>query len=290
MQDVSKKNMPLVGAHLSIAGGIENSFDHALSVGATCFQIFTRSSRSWNSKLYSDLEIAAFKAAQERSGIDVVVSHAPYLINLASATESVRKGSVELLTAELHRAESLGLNAVVLHPGSHGGAGEDVGIDLFAAGLTEVFKNAPGDSVVALETMAGQGTSLGSTLESLKKISDAVGFSSRIKFCLDTCHIASAGYDISSAAKIGLFLDQFNAVLGLDRLAVIHVNGSSTPQGSRVDRHSMLDQGFIPREVFVAIMNDSRLAHLPKILETPAEREGTTYSGEISWLKSVCGK
>lgn len=284
------KNIPLVGAHLSIAGGIEKSFNHAVAVGATCFQIFTRSSRSWNSKLYSDEEVAAFKLAQQQTGIEVVVSHAPYLINLASVTESVRKGSIQLLTAELQRAHSLGLGAVVLHPGSHGGAGEDAGIELFAQGLVQVFKSIPESCSIALETMAGQGSSLGSTLESLKKISDAVGFSSRITFCLDTCHIASAGYDILSAAKFGAFLNRFDSVLGLDRLSVIHVNDSTTPVNSHVDRHAMLGTGTIPNDVFVALMNDPRLAHLPKILETPAEREGTTYAAEIAWLKSVCGK
>ena len=284
-----KKN-PLVGAHLSIAGGIEKSFSHAAEVRATCFQIFTRSSRSYNSKLYASEEITAFKAAQKLAGIDVVVSHAPYLINLASATESVREGSVRLLTAELQRAQSLGLQAVVLHPGSHGGAGEDVGIELFAKGLHEVFAKVPESPVIALETMAGQGTSLGSSLESLKKLSDAAGFSSRIKFCLDTCHVSSAGYDISSGAKFATFLDEFDRVLALGRLAVIHVNDSSTPTGSNVDRHAMLGRGCIPSEVFAELMNDSRLAHIPKILETPAEREGTTYLGEIALLKSMCGK
>jgi len=284
------KNIPLVGAHLSIAGGIEKSFGHALEVEATCFQIFTRSSRSYNSKLYSKDEIATFKIAQKTAGIDVVVSHAPYLINLASVTESVREGSVKLLTAELQRAQSLGLAAVVLHPGAHGGAGEDVGIELFAQGLHEVFAAVPDSPVLALETMAGQGTSLGSSLESLKKLSEAVGFSSRITFCLDTCHVSSAGYDISSGNKIKAFLSEFDRVLGLDRLAVIHVNDSSTPTASKVDRHAMLNKGFIPNEVFATLMNDSRLTHIPKILETPAEREGTTYLGEIRLLKAMCDK
>ncbi len=208
---------------------------------------------------------------------------------MASATESVRQGSVQLLTAELQRAHSLGLNAVVLHPGSHGGAGEDAGIELFAHGLKQVFANTPDDCVISLETMAGQGTSLGSSLESLKKISQAVDISSRINFCLDTCHVSSAGYDISSGAKFAAFLGEFDRVLGLERLAVLHVNDSTTPQGSHVDRHAMLGAGLIPKEVFVALMSDPRLAHIPKILETPAEREGTTYSAEIAWLKSVCG-
>ena len=280
----------LVGAHLSIAGGIEKSFDRALEVGASCFQIFTRSSRSWNSKLYAQEEIAAFKHAQKTSGIHVVVAHAPYLINLASVTESTRQGSYVLLTAELQRAEQLGLQAVVLHPGAHGGEGEDVGVERIARGLEHVFAQAPGDVVVALETMAGQGTSLGSSLESLKKIYDECSYRARIKFCVDTCHIYSAGYDISSSAKIAAFFDRFESVLGLQNLAVIHVNDSLNACDARLDRHAMLGKGTLPNEVFEAVMNDARLAHIPKILETPAEKEGTTYGPEIALLRLMVRK
>lgn len=280
----------LVGAHLSIAGGIEKTFDRAREVDANCFQIFTRSSRSWNSALYSQAEVAAFKKAQAASGIDVVVAHAPYLINLASTTAATREGSRQLLESELLRAHSLGLRCVVLHPGSHGGDGEDVGIQRFVENLDLVLARVPEDSVVALETMAGQGNSLGSTLHSLKKIYQGSSFSSRIQFCLDTCHIYSAGYDIFSGAKFNAFLDEFDRVLGLGKLSVIHVNDSKAPFDARVDRHALLGHGSIPREVFVAIMNDARLHNIPKILETPAEKENTTYGPEVAWLRSICNK
>ena len=280
----------LVGAHLSIAGGIEKSFDRAREVGANCFQIFTRSSRSWNSVLYSPAEVVAFKKAQAASGIDIVVAHAPYLINLASTTTATREGSVKLLESELLRAHSLGLRCVVLHPGSHGGDGEDVGIQRFIENLDFVLARVPDDCVVALETMAGQGNSLGSTLDSLKKIYQGSSFSSRIQFCLDTCHVFSAGYDISSGVKFNAFLDEFDNKLGIEKLSVIHVNDSKTPFDARVDRHAMLGHGSIPREVFVAIMNDVRLQKIPKILETPAEKENTTYGPEIAWLRSICNK
>mgnify|MGYP003456025444 CR=1 FL=1 len=280
----------LVGAHLSIAGGIEKSFAHAQAVDASCFQIFTRSSRSWNAKLYSAAEITAFKQAQKETGIDVVVAHAPYLINLASVTPATRDGSVTLLTSELQRAQSLGLQAVVLHPGAHGGDGEDVGVERVARGLEQAFTHASGDTVVALETMAGQGTSLGSRLESLKKIYDECSYRSRIQFCIDTCHIYSAGYDISSGLKFAAFLDEFDRVLGLGNLAVIHCNDSQVPFDARVDRHAMLGKGSIPTEIFEVIMNDERLVHVPKILETPAEKEGTTYGPEIALLRSLVRK
>lgn len=280
----------LVGRHLSIAGGIELSVARAVAVEATCFQIFSRSSRFANLKQYSEIEIEAFQSAQKRTGIDVVVAHAPYLINLASTTEKTRHNSYVLLRAELLRAQSLQFYCVVLHPGSHNGEGEDIGVERVAQALNKLFEEIPGDVPIALETMAGQGSSLGSTLQSLKNIYDKCSNKQRVRFCLDTCHIFVAGYDISSGDKFRAFLDEFDRVLGLSNVAVIHCNDSQSKYGSRLDRHARLGKGTIPMDVFEQLMNEPRLKHIPKILESPdepGEEEVVTYRNEIRMLRSL---
>jgi deoxyribonuclease-4 len=276
-----------IGAHVSIAGGIEKSFDRALEIGANCFQIFTRTNRSWKTELYSQKEKESFSAASARSGITTVIGHASYLINLASATAETRFKSEEFLISELIRSSSIGIKSLVLHPGSHGGDGEDIGIERLSAALSRVIAQTPEDCTISLETMAGQGSSLGSTLESLKKIVQAVADSRRVKFCIDTCHIFAAGYDLSSAEKFGAFIDVFDLSLGLSNLAVIHCNDSKSSFKSNVDRHANIGEGNIAKEVFVALMNDSRLAHIPKILETPEKDGIAQYKSEIDWLNFV---
>jgi deoxyribonuclease-4 len=275
---------PLVGAHVSIAGGVEKSFDRAVEIGANCFQIFTRTNRSWTAKPYSSEEIMRFQDAQKRTGIQTVVAHASYLVNLASANAETREKSKEFLISELQRCSSVGIKTLVLHPGSHGGDGEIVGVERLVAGLAEALASTPDDCSIALETMAGQGSSLGSTLEGLKLITRGMSSLSRIKFCIDTCHIFAAGYDLSSAAKFELFLDQFDIDLGLQNVAVIHCNDSASAFASNVDRHANLKQGKIAPNVFSALMNSSRLAHVPKILETPEKDGVDQYAQEIVWL------
>jgi deoxyribonuclease-4 len=277
----------LVGAHVSIAGGIEKSFDRAAEIGANCFQIFTRTNRSWTAKPYSPEEIARFQDVQRRTGIHTVVAHASYLVNLASANAETREKSKEFLVSELLRCSSIGISTLVLHPGSHGGDGEIVGVERLVAGLTEVLAKTPKDCSIALETMAGQGSSLGSTLEGLRLIVQSMPSLSRIRFCIDTCHIFAAGYDLSSAEKFEIFLDQFDASLGLQHVAVIHCNDSQSAFASNVDRHANLKCGKIAPDVFAALMNSSRLAHVPKILETPEKDGVDQYAQEIMWLNSL---
>ncbi|MBM3894159.1 deoxyribonuclease IV [Candidatus Dependentiae bacterium] len=280
-------NKPLIGAHVSIAGGIEKSFDRACEIGASCFQIFTRTNRSWTAQLYSSDEIARFKQAQRNSTISSVIGHASYLINLASATEETREKSKNFLVSELIRCSSVGIRTLVLHPGSHGGEGEDLGIERLVEGLQFVLSQTPDDCVIALETMAGQGSSLGSSLEGLKKIVQAMPSLARIKFCIDTCHIFAAGYDLSSGEKFELFLNEFDQQLGLKNVSAIHCNDSLTVSGSRVDRHANLAQGKMNPEVFSVLMNNSVLAAVPKILETPEKDGQDQYAQEIVWLTSL---
>jgi len=277
----------LIGAHVSIAGGIEKSFERALEIGANCFQIFTRTNRSWKASLYSPEEIELFASKSAQSGITTVIGHASYLINLASTTSETRIKSEEFLISELIRSSSIGIKSLVLHPGSHGGDGEDIGIDRLSAALSRVIAQTPEDCTISLETMAGQGSSLGSTLESLKKIVQAVPDSRRVKFCIDTCHIFAAGYDLSSSAKFDAFIDEFDSKLGLSNLAVIHCNDSKSSFQSNVDRHANIGEGNIAKDVFVVLMNHSRLAHIPKILETPEKDGIAQYKSEIEWLNSV---
>lgn len=279
----------LIGRHISIAGGIEKAFTRAVEVDATCFQIFSRASRFGSLKQYTNSEIAAYKKAQQETGITFVVAHAPYVINLASAKQEVRESSYAFLHAEMLRAESLNFHAVVLHPGSHGGSGAQVGEQLLAQGLNRLFDELPGSVPLALETMAGQGSTIGSSLESLKKIYELCPNKSRIKFCLDLCHVFAAGYDVQSEAKFGAFLNEFDALLGIENIAVIHCSDSAVPFNAHVDRHAPVGHGKIPLAVFRALVNEPRLVHIPKILETPDQDDSSCYRKEIELMRSfVC--
>ena len=279
----------LIGRHLSIAGGIEKSFARAVEVGATCFQIFSRSSRFGNVKQYTPAEIAAYKKAQHDTGISIVVAHAPYVINLASTKLEVRDSSYIFLHAELLRAHALNFHCVVLHPGSHSGAGEEVGAQLIADALNRLFDELPGDIPIALETMAGQGSTIGSSLKSLKRVYELCANKERVRFCLDICHVFAAGYDIGSEGKFKAFLDEFDAVLGIANIAAIHCSDSKVPFNAHLDRHARIGEGMIPLEVFKAVVNESRLAHIPLILETPDQEDSQSYKEEITLVRSfVC--
>lgn len=280
------KKRALIGRHLSIAGGIEKSFARAVEVDASCFQIFSRSSRFGNLKQYTLSEIAAYKKAQQETGIQIVVAHAPYVINLASTKPEVRESSYAFLCAEMQRAQTLNFHSIVLHPGSHGGSGEEVGVQQIAEGLNRLFEQFPGETPIALETMAGQGSTIGSSLQSLKKIYELCANKARVRFCLDICHVFAAGYDIGSESKFAGFLDEFDAVLGIANISVIHCSDSVVPFNAHLDRHARIGEGKIPLEVFKVVVNEPRIAHIPKILETPDQDDPLSYKREISFVRS----
>jgi len=283
---MSKKEI-LVGSHISSAGELQLAFARGESIGCTVMQIFTKSSRKWFTTKLKDGEVEAFKNAAKKSSIEVVVSHAGYLINIASKNPDVIKKSVKSLMDEINLCESLQIPYLVLHPGSHIGAGEEKGMELTAQNLDIALDAVPGKSMILLENMAGQGTNLGYKFEQLRNIIDLCKHKKRIGVCFDTCHAFAAGYDISTDETYKETFKLFDKIIGLEKLKTIHVNNSGGVLGSKVDRHAPLTDGKIPLEAFKLIMNDKNLMDIPKILETPSDSEMKLWEKEIKLLKSL---
>jgi deoxyribonuclease IV len=262
--------MPRLGAHLSIAGGLPRAVDRAEASGCAALQIFTKSAGQWRARTLPPEEIALFKRRVRQTGIRPVVAHNSYLINLAAADEALRTRSIESLCDELDRADALGLDGLVMHPGSFTSGNEADGLRLIADGLSRIFDARPdGRTRVLLEHTAGQGTNLGHRFEHLAQIIDRLNGSRRVGVCLDTCHLIAAGYDIRSQEGYEETFRQFGKIVGFSRLKVFHLNDSKKPCGSRVDRHEHIGKGCIGLEPFRRIVNDPRFARLPMLLETP---------------------
>jgi len=268
---MNKKKTLLIGAHMSVEGGLEKSIGRGESIGCTAIQIFTKSNRQWFAKDLTEEEISLFKETTKKSLLKNITAHACYLINLASATERTRALSINALTQELQRCEQLGIEYLVLHPGSHGGQGRDKGAGLISEGIDKAFGKSPGRTMVLLETMAGQGTSIGSSFEDIALIRAQSAHAQRIGVCLDTCHVFAAGYDISNKDSYEQIWKKFDATIGLAHLRVIHVNDSKGALGSRLDRHEDIGKGAVGLSGFTLLFNDTRFFDIPKILETPKE-------------------
>ena len=260
----------LLGAHMSVAGGVSTAFARAEAVGCTALQIFVKNASQWTAKPLPDDEASLFAAERQRTGIERVVAHASYLINLGSPDDALWEKSVAALADELERCDQLALHGLVLHPGSHVGSGEEAGLHRIADGLDEAFqRTAGGRCPVLLETTAGQGTNLGFRFEQLARIRDLATGADRVAWCLDTCHVFAAGYDLRTDAGVTDTLDRFDAICGLDRLVAIHLNDSLKPFDSRRDRHAHIGEGEIGRPGFGALLRDPRLRDVPMVLETP---------------------
>ena len=262
--------MPRLGAHLSIAGGLPRAVDRAEASGCTALQIFTKSAGQWRARPLPPAEIALFKRRVRQTGIRPVVAHNSYLINLAAADAALRERSIESLCEELDRAEALGLDGLVMHPGSFTSGTESAGLRLIAEGLARILDARPDARTrILLEHTAGQGSNLGHRFEHLAEIIARLNGSRRIGVCLDTCHLIAAGYDIRSESGYEDTFRQFGRIVGFSRLKVFHVNDSRKPCGSRVDRHEHIGKGCLGLEPFRRILNDPRFARLPMLLETP---------------------
>jgi deoxyribonuclease-4 len=262
--------MPRLGAHLSIAGGLPRAVDRAEASGCDALQIFTKSAGQWRARVIPDDEIALFRRRVRETKIGPVVAHNSYLINLAAADPELRVRSIGALRDELDRAESLGLDGLVMHPGSYTSGTEAGGLRLIAEGLAEIFETRPDARTrVLLEHTAGQGTNLGHRFEHLAEIIERLGGTRRVGVCLDTCHLIAAGYDICSDAGYDATFRQFGEIVGFGRLKAFHFNDSKKPCGSRVDRHEHIGKGCLGLEPFRRILNDPRFAKLPMLLETP---------------------
>jgi len=265
----------LLGAHFSIAKGLEAALFEARSYGCGALQIFTKNANTWRERILADEEIARFRAAASETGINAIAAHTSYLINLAADDREKHSRSCQALEKELLRSSRLGIPFVVLHPGSHMGRGPAAGIQQIAESVNAILGGNPDIRTRLLfETTAGQGASVGCTFEQLAAIRKKIKARHKIGFCLDSSHIFAAGYDIRSEAAYQKTMAAFEAAIGLRHLYVIHLNDSKKELGSRVDRHEHIGEGLIGIRAFELFMNDKRLAHIPKILETPKQKNG----------------
>jgi deoxyribonuclease-4 len=261
--------MPRLGAHMSIAGGLPRAVDRAEASGCEALQIFTKSAGQWRARPLPAEEIALFRARVRETGIRPVVAHNSYLINIASSNPVLRLQSMAALGEELDRAQALGLDGLVMHPGSYTSGSEQDGLDLIVDGLRLLLRARPrGGTRVLLEHTAGQGTNLGHRFEHLAYILERVD-SRRAGVCLDTCHLLTAGYDICTEDGYRETFDLFDRLIGIERIEVFHLNDSKRPCGSRVDRHEHIGEGCLGLEPFRRLLNDPRFAALPMLLETP---------------------
>lgn len=280
-----KNETILVGAHTSISGGLYKSIEEGERLGCNVIQIFTKSSRSWFAKKLTPIEIDKFKEVQKNSNIKTVVAHTSYLINLGSPKKEIEEKSIKSLSEELARCEELNIPYLVLHPGAHLKTSEESCIKQIAKNLDSVLrKNAK--TMILLETTSGQGTNVGYKFEHLRQIIDLSNEKNKLGVCLDTCHIFSAGYDISSKKTYDEVIINLKKIVGIRKLKAIHLNDSKTEFNSRKDRHENIGKGTIGLEAFKLIMNDERLKNIPKILETPVV-QGDEYKKEIELLKRM---
>lgn len=266
----STKNKLLIGAHLSISKSLDDVFAQADELDATTLQLFTKSNRQWHAKPLAEDEIAAFRKAHKTHKSMPVVAHASYLINIGSPDHILVQKSTLALAEELTRCEQLGIPYLVLHPGAHLNTDLNACLERIAHSLKTILKTVPGDAMILLETMAGQGSTVGSNFKELGTILKAVD-NPRLGVCLDTCHVFAAGYDFTTAEGYAHMWHEFGKEIGKRRLKAIHLNDSQKPCGSHVDRHCDIGTGAIGKEGFRLIMQDETLSHIPKILETPKE-------------------
>ena len=265
---------PLLGAHMSVNGGIDTAFERGERAGCRTMQVFVKNNNRWSAKPLSDGDVQRYKSAAGASTISPVVAHAAYLINLCAADKSILDRSRIAFADELQRCDLLGITALIVHPGSHVGAGEEHGIRLIAESLNRIHDATPGIHVLTtLETTAGQGSALGYKFEQLGRMIDLVERKERMAICMDTCHIFAAGYPIATEDGWEATMRSFHEIIGLERLVAIHVNDSKKDFGSRVDRHEHIGKGRIGKAAFRSLMNDRRLEHVPKILETPKSED-----------------
>lgn len=262
--------MDYLGAHMSIAGGLAKAIDRGTAAGCGVIQIFTQNSNQWRGKAVSDSDASLFREKREETGLNDIVSHDIYLINLASAPGEVRDKSLAGFLEEMERCARLGIDKIVMHPGSHLGEGEETGIKRIVEAFdTLLEKGCDFTGKILLENTAGQGTNIGFRFEHLGEIRDRSAFPDRFGFCFDTCHAFAAGYDFTTDEGYRAVFDEFDRLLGLENLLAFHFNDSKKGLGSRVDRHEHIGRGTLGLSGFRFLMNDERFARVPKILETP---------------------
>jgi deoxyribonuclease-4 len=264
----------LLGAHVSIAGGTHEAPFRAHATGATAMQIFTKMASRWAERRCDDQECATFRTAMAGTRVRATMAHDSYLINLASPVPTLRRQSIESFVGELQRCEALGLEYLVSHPGNFVDDRAS-GVRRNADAITEALTRVPGTTLLCMETTAGSGTAIGASFEELAELFALIPepFRSRLGVCVDTCHVYAAGYDLVKDFD-GVW-SRFDALVGMERLRVMHLNDSKTPFGSRRDRHELIGEGSLGEGPFRRIMNDARFTRVPKVLETPKLGDAT---------------
>jgi deoxyribonuclease-4 len=259
----------LIGAHISTQGGLATIFERAAAIDASAVALWAKNSNQWKGKVLTDEDCAAFTAQRT---VEPLLTHASYLINLASTNAEVHRKSIAALVDELDRAERLGIHAVVLHPGAHLGAGPNAAIDQIARSLDAVHAAIPHHRVVTLlETAAGQGTCVGCSFEELGQMIARVDDKRRLGICFDTCHVFAAGYELRTRDGYERTIDEIERYAGVENVGAFHLNDSKKPLGSRVDRHQDIGEGEIGLDAFRFLLNDARFTRIPKVVEGPME-------------------
>jgi deoxyribonuclease-4 len=273
---------------MSIAGGIHKALERGASIGCECIQLFTTNPRQWAARSLSGEDVRLFRQKKQETGIEPVIAHDSYLINLGSSNQELRHKSVTAFSAELRRCAKLGIRYLVMHPGSHGGDGDEAGSRRIADAFNVLFERNPEQDVtVLLETTAGHSNSLGGTFEQLARIIELVERSERLGVCFDTCHAFVAGYDLRAREGYERTFQDLDGTVGLSRLSVVHLNDSKRELGSHGDRHEHIGKGFLGLEPFRMLLNDARFRALPMTLETPKGKDMAEDVENLALLRSL---
>jgi len=277
-----------LGAHMSIAGGMNRALEHGRSIGCDAVQLFVKNTTQWRTRTLGVDEIARFRREKETFAPNCILAHSSYLVNLASPDRRILARSLEGFLDEMRRASLLGIPYMVIHPGSHRGAGAAKGIRRLASSLDEIISAMDGAAPeILLETTAGQGDTLGDTFEGLERIIEKTRTNGSLGICFDTCHVFAAGYDLRTRRTYEETLRTFDRSLGLARLKAFHLNDSVKGLGSRVDRHTHIGLGTLGLKAFSFLVNDERFSDLPMVLETPKGQDDSNDIRNLAVLRGL---
>lgn len=276
-----------LGVHVSVAGGVDLAVERGVALKCDSIQIFNKNNNQWKAFVISDEVVARYKANLKACSIHPVISHASYLINLATSDQALWEKSRDSFAEELDRCDRLGIPYLIVHPGSHMGAGEDVGIARVAAALNEIYARKKVKCVTTIEHTAGQGNHIGYKFEHLAGIRKGMNDKKKFAVCLDTCHLVAAGYDYSTPEKYQAMMASFDKIVGLKTLKAVHLNDSKTTLGSRVDRHDHIGKGTVSKSGFRSFLTDPRLAEIPGVIETPTDGTGKDEKRNLATLRRL---
>lgn len=276
-----------LGLHVSIAGGVDLAIERGVALKCDAIQIFNKNNNQWKAFELKDDVVARYFANLQSSSLHPIVSHASYLINLATSDQALWEKSRDSFAEELERCDRLAIPYLVVHPGSHMGAGEEYGCARVAEALNEIYARKKIKCVTTIEHTAGQGNHIGYKFEHLAAIRKGMTDKKKFAVCFDTCHLVAAGYDYSTPEKYAAMMNVFNKIVGLKTLKVVHFNDSKTPLGSRVDRHDHIGKGTVGKSGFRSFLTDARLAEIPGLLETPTDGTGKDEKRNLAALRKL---